>query len=63
MHVMLSTFAYILLASDLIIVGGGGWAVEGLMCGIKVLQQDCAKNAGGLCVMGSIFVGHYSTSK
>ena len=49
MHIMLSTFAYLSLASELIVVGGGGWAVEGLMCGIKVLQQDFAlKMQGGL---------------
>ena len=37
MHIMLSTFAYISLASDLIVVAVGGWW-KGL-CGIKVLQQ------------------------
>ena len=62
MHIMLSTFAYISLASDLIVVAGGGWW-RGL-CGIKVLQQHFVlKMQGGLSARGSIFVGHYSTSK
>ena len=47
MHIILSAYAYILLASDLIVVGGGGWAVEGLMCGIKVPQQDFALKMQG----------------
>ena len=36
------------------------------MCGIKILRQDFAlKNVGGggLCVRGSVFVGHYGTCK
>ena len=50
MHIMLSTFAYIPLASDLIVVGGGWW--RGL-CGIKVLQQDFVlKMKGGLMCEG-----------
>ena len=62
MHIMLSTFAYISLASDLIVVAVGGWW-RGL-CGIKVLQQHFVlKMQGGLSARGSIFVGHYSTSK
>ena len=64
MHIMLSTYAYLSLASDLIVVGGEGWAVEGLMCRLKVLQQDFVlKMQGGLSARGSIFVGHYITSK
>ena len=54
MHIMLSTFAYISLASDFIVVGGEGWAVEGLVCGIKIPQQDFApKMQGGLSAMGA----------
>ena len=66
MHIMLSTYAYISLASDLIVVGGGGWAIEGLLCGIKIPQQDFVlkmKGGRGLCTRGSVFVGHYGTSK
>ena len=47
MHIMLSTYAYISLASDLIVVGGGGWAIEGLLCGIKIPQQDFALKMQG----------------
>ena len=58
MHIMLSTYAYIPLASDLIVVGGGGWVVEGLMCGIKVLQHDFVlKMKGGLMCEGEHICG------
>ena len=58
MHIMLSTYAYISVASDLIVVAGGGWAVEGLMCGIKVLQQDFVlKMQGALMCEGERICG------
>ena len=44
MHIMLSTFAYIPLASDLIVVGGGGWVVEGLVWDKSTSARLCAKN-------------------
>ena len=44
MHIMLSTFAYIPLASDLIVVGGGWW--RGLCKSTSA--RLCAKNARGL---------------
>ena len=57
MHIMLSTFAYIPLASDLIVVGGGGGWWRGL-CGIKVLQQDFVlKMKGGLMCEGERICG------
>ena len=45
MHIMLSTFAYIPLASDLIVVGGGGWVVEGLVWDKSTSATLRAKNA------------------
>ena len=41
----------------------GGW---GLMCGIKILQQDFVlrmQGEGGIMHKGDIFVGQYGTSK
>ena len=58
MHIMLSTYAYISLASDLIVVVGGGWAIEGLLCVIKIPQQDFAlKMQGGLMCEGERICG------
>ena len=58
MHIMLSTYAYISLASDLIVVVGGGWATEGLLCGIKIPQQDFAlKMQEGLMCEGERICG------
>ena len=50
-----------------VLLGGGGWAVEGPMCGRDkdTLARLCTKSlgGGGLCARGSVFVGHYGTSK